>query len=314
MKTWLMQHRTVLADTVRRMGRSSIANLASISILGIAIALPLMLYKLSDGLEVIVSGWQADREITVFLADSSGASEDTTGEVDALERAYGLLEIPAVVDVQLIPREQVLEEFRASTGLGSLLDGMGDNPLPDVAVVFPDPGIDDGALLALAKQVEDRPEVDAIVFDFQWRERLRAIMSAIDRAVVLLAVLMGAGVLLVISNMVRLGILDRAEEIEIIDQIGGTAGFIRRPFLYYGVILSVFGALAGLVIADVVLLVLGESVNRLAELYGSEFRAGALGWRPSMLAVILVAVLGWVAARVTVGGHLRKLRASALGR
>lgn len=310
MKTWLSQHAAALADTLRRMARSAAANLASITILGIAISMPLMLYKLSEGLDAVVAGWQADREITVFLAADSAAGS----EAEALDKAYQLLQIPAVVDVQLIPRDHVLEDFRASSGLGGLLDDMGDNPLPDVAVVYPDPGIDDQALLALAGQIEAREEVDGIVFDFQWRERLRAIMAAIDRGVILLAILMGAGVLLVISNMVRLGILARAEEIEIIDQIGGTAGFIRRPFLYYGVILSACGALAGLVIADVVLVVLGQSVNRLAALYGSELRVGALAWLPSLVSVGVVAILGWIASRLTVGGYLRRLRASALGK
>jgi cell division transport system permease protein len=125
-----------------------------------------------------------------------------------------------------------------------------------------------------------------------------------------LSILMATGVILIISNTVRLGIVNRSEEIEIIDQIGGTGAFIRRPFLYYGVLQGIAGALAAILIANSALLALSTPVERLAKLYDSNLRINWIEFDLLWVVLLTTAVLGWLAARVTAGNYLRKMRAS----
>ena len=54
--------------------------------------------------------------------------------------------------------------------------------------------------------------------------------------IILAAALLGAGVIAVIGNTIRLEILNRRAEIEVTKLVGGTNRFVRRPFLYTGVL------------------------------------------------------------------------------
>src|SRR5690606_41628493 len=76
-----------------------------------------------------------------------------------------------------------------------------------------------------------------------WRQRLSAWLAFGGRVVQVLAVLLGLGVLLVVGNTVRLDIGARREEIAVLQHLGATDGFVRRPFLYLG---AWYGLAAGL--------------------------------------------------------------------
>ena len=60
----------------------------------------------------------------------------------------------------------------------------------------------------------------------------------------ILAGLLGIAVLIIVGNTVRLAVLSRREEIEVTKLVGGTDAFIRRPFLYSGLLQGVLGGAA----------------------------------------------------------------------
>jgi cell division transport system permease protein len=97
------------------------------------------------------------------------------------------------------------------------------------------------------------------------------------RLAMLAAVLLAAGVLVIVGNTIRLDIQNRRDEIEVIKLIGGTDGFIRRPLLYSGFWYGLGGGLTALLVVLLGLLVLSGPVERLAGLYGSGFRPMGLG-------------------------------------
>ena len=190
------------------------------------------------------------------------------------------------------------------------LDDLRENPLPPMLTVFPELDLNNGEIKELLARLSEKPQVHSISYDQLWLERLTAIIELFRYAVLVLAILMAIGVILIISNTVRLGIVNRSEEIEIIDQIGGTSAFIQRPFLYYGVLQGIAGALAAILIANSALLVLSKPVERLAKLYDSNLRINWIEFDLLWVVLLTTAVLGWVAARFTAGNYLRKLRAN----
>ena len=125
-------------------------------------------------------------------------------------------------------------------------------------MVYPAATDDIEKMEVLAAQLAARDEVDGAIFDQQWLRRLAAILALFQRGVTVLAALMMLGVILIISNTVRLGIASRFREIEIIDQVGGSRAFIRRPFLYFGVLQGGFGALLACAIGNFGLWLLGK--------------------------------------------------------
>ena len=309
MKTLVLRHLQVLFDTLGKMAQNPLPTIMTIAVLGVAIALPLMLFKISDSIGQVTGKWQGKPRITIFL-QLPESSDATLTEESAVNFGQELLRNPGIRDIEYISPEQAFREFRQSSGLGEVLNGLRENPLPPMLTVFPELDLNNGEIKELLARLSEKPQVQSISYDQLWLERLAAIIELFRYAVLVLSILMAIGVILIISNTVRLGIVNRSEEIEIIDQIGGTSAFIQRPFLYYGVLQGIAGALAAILIANSALLVLSKPVERLAKLYDSNLRINWIEFDLLWVVLLTTAVLGWVAARFTAGNYLRKLRAS----
>jgi cell division transport system permease protein len=126
-----------------------------------------------------------------------------------------------------------------------------------------------------------------------------------QRAVLLLGGLLGLGVLLIVGNTIRLEILNRRIEIEIMELVGATGAFIRRPFLYAGAWYGLLGGLTAWFLVTIAVVLLQQPVSRLATLYRSEFPLTGLG--PLAMLVILSGsmLFGLIGSWVAVNRHLR---------
>ena len=302
---WLSRHMQVLINALGRMWLSPLASVMTILVLAIAIALPLVLYKIATSVEQVTEDWTGTPSISLFLKESPGNEAEI-----AVEFGQKLLENPMIEDVEYVSSDQGLKTFSEIEGFAEAVDALPENPLPAVLVIHPATGDDIEATEKLAAQLELSKEVDAVVFDQQWLHRISAIVDLIKRGVIILAALMSAGIVLVIGNTVRTAIGQREREIEIIDQVGGTRAFIRRPFLYTTAIQCSFAVIVAWLISNGTLWLLSKPVKRLAILYETDF---SIGWvnLGMILPILLGAVfLGWVATFATVTKYLGHLAPS----
>jgi cell division transport system permease protein len=212
--------------------------------------------------------------------------------------------------VHLIPADQGLAEFKTYSGFGDALQALEGNPLPHVLHVTPREGSPQ-ALQSLQHYFAAWPEVDLVQADAQWVMRLNAILEVLRRVLLILAVLLGAGVLAVIGNTIRLEIAGRRAEIEVTKLVGGSNAFVRRPFLYTGVLYGVGGALLAWGLIALSVLLLAQPVGTLAKLYGSTFALQGLA--PPDVGILLAAglVLGWLGAWLSATRHLRRIQPRA---
>jgi cell division transport system permease protein len=107
---------------------------------------------------------------------------------------------------------------------------------------------------------------------------------------------------------VRLDIQSRREEIGVLQLLGASDGFIRRPFLYLG---AWYGLAAGVLALGLLSLAawsLRAPLADLAATYGSRFALA--GFAPRALACVVVgaALLGWLGAGLVTGHFLRQTR------
>jgi len=196
-----------------------------------------------------------------------------------------------------------LEEFRAMSDLAGALEVLDENPLPTVLVVQPR---DDGD--ALAADLRELPQAEVVQHDAAWRQRLSAWLAFGERLVQVVAVLLGLGVLLVVGNTVRLDIGARSEEIAVLQHLGATDAFVRRPFLYLGAWYGLAaGLLAGVLLAVAGLLLQGR-LSALVASYGSQFALAGPGWRGSLALLAGAVAMGWLGAWLATGHHLRRTR------
>ena len=300
MGAWRDQHIYSFLSSLGRIVSKPFSTLMIVGVMAIAMALPLALGLVLWNVQRVSGTVQAAREMSVFL------KPDIT-----LEQAKGLAKKIAqrgdVETVTVVSPDEGLAEFRKLSELAQSIDLLGSNPLPSVLKIKPK---DDG--MALADALQQWPEADVVQHDGQWRQRLNAWLSLGERMLRILSVVFGVGVLLVVGNTVRLDIGTRREEIAVMQQLGATDGFIRRPFLYLGFWYGLAAGALALALSLFAGLALDERLRPLLASYDSRFTLQ--GPELTMVLALLAgsAILGWMGAWLASGHHLRQTRPTDL--
>lgn len=294
---WLDHHAYSVVSGLGRVFRKPWAALLTIGVMAVALALPLGLWLVLGNAERLGGNVAQSREIGVFLK----ASVD---DARAQALADELRARANVSDVRHLTPDEGLAALRARGDLGAMIDAVGeDNPLPHVLVVSPA-----GDEMPVVDSLRQLPEADLVQHDAQWRQRLDTWLRFGVRVVWVLAALFGLGALLVVGNTVRLDIQSRREEIGVLQLLGATDGFVRRPFLYLG---AWYGLAAGALSLGVLALVgmaLREPLAMLSASYGSDF--ALTGLTALQVAAVLAGatLLGWLGAGVVADHFLRQTR------
>jgi cell division transport system permease protein len=118
-------------------------------------------------------------------------------------------------------------------------------------------------------------------------------LDVLRRFIWLTAALLGLGVV-VVGNTIRLDILNRRGEIEVMKLVGATAGFARRPFLYARLWYGLGGGLLALIVVTVAVGFLTRPVGHLAELYGSQFDLKGFSFGMGVAVLGCSVGLGWL--------------------
>jgi cell division transport system permease protein len=297
-RRYLWQHVHTFGEVLKQFMHAPLATLLTAAVIGITLALPAGLYLAIDNLQRVSAGWDTGGQISLFLRLDVNDSA-------AEKLAERVRRIAGVARVEYISRSRALAEFKQLSGLGSALSVLEQNPLPAVIVVHPAKSVGPERLPPLLNELRAQEGVESAQLDMEWVRRLNAMLSIAERAVLVLASLLGLAVLLTVGNTIRLAVLNRRDEIEVMKLIGGTNPFIRRPFLYSGTMLGLLGSTAAWAIVALTLWFLAEPIAELGRLYGADFHPRGLGPRASAILFGLGALLGWIGSRLAVGRHLR---------
>ncbi|MDA8391013.1 MAG: permease-like cell division protein FtsX [Gammaproteobacteria bacterium] len=298
MSGYLSRHAQVLLATLGDMLREPVASALAIAVIGITLALPAGLFTALANVQRLSTGWQRSAAFSVYLHRQTPAPRQ-------IATAIGRL--PGVKSVAYVSPAAGLALFRRLSGFGPALATLHSNPLPPVVLVTPRRETP-SALAQLTHALQRVPGVASVQSDLHWLERLQAGLALGRRLALLLTALLGLAVLLILGNTIRVAVMNRATEIEVIQLVGGTDRFIRRPFLYAGALQGILGALAAFVIVEIAVLILDGPVRHLADLYGSPYRLQGLGLHGLLWLVLGGGALGWTGSRLAVARELRRRR------
>jgi cell division transport system permease protein len=296
MSTWLVQHWLVLRFTLRRLLAAPVASLLNIAIMGIALSLPVGIYVLQQNVQGLAAQAAGTPQISVFMARNASKEEVAQtgrrlGQLDGIER------------IEFVPREQALEQLKHSTGLADIIGGLNQNPLPDAYILYPRHG-DPSTLEALRDELQKWPKLDQVQLDSAWARKLEALLSFVRLAVLILSTLLSVALVAITFNTIRLQILTKRDEIEVSKLIGATHAFIRRPFLYFGLVQGLLAGAAAWLIIALSLYLLNDSLAHLAQLYASNFTLHHLSLGDSLSLLLFSGYLGWLGAWLSVSQHL----------
>lgn len=296
MSSWLIQHWLVLLFTLRRLLSTPLASLLNIAIMGIALSLPVGVYVLLQNVQGLAVQAAGTPQISVFMARDAGKDEvaqtgKRLGQLDTIER------------VEFVPRNQALEQLKRSTGLADVIGGLKQNPLPDAYILHPKTA-DPNTLESLRDDLKKWPKVDHVQLDSAWARKLEALLGFVRLAVLILSVLLSVALVAITFNTIRLQILTKRNEIEVSRLIGATHAFIRRPFLYFGLLQGLLAGAAAWLIIALSLYLLNNSLAGLTQLYASNFTLHNLSSGDSLALLLFSGYLGWLGAWLSVAQHL----------
>jgi len=302
LRSYRLHHRATLRATMEKLLLEPWQTLMTITVIAIALALPSALFVAVENLDQFGASFDASAQISVFLSRDADA-----GAIQALSEKLNAM--PEIASVTYVSREQALAEFSDYSGFGATLQSLEENPLPAVYLVAPAASInvDMQEAHALVQSIRQLAAVDDVQLDMRWLQRLNTLLEVSRKLVAALAVALGLGVILVIGNTIRLAIESRRDEIIVVKLVGGTNAYVRRPFLYTGLLYGLFGALFAWIMVQSCMLWVGASAARLAALYHSQLRLAGLGLDGFALLLLAGGSLGLLGAWSAVGKHLRNI-------
>lgn len=297
---YFYHHMHAFRQGLRHLSKNPLSSLLTIAVLSITLVLPSgLLLILSNG-KTLTQSMKTGASISVYVQPNASKTQIQTLQTD-------INALNNVAQVNYVSADDGLKIFGERTGLTNVLDTIGKNPLPAVFVVMPR----DQTPIILNKmvtQLNALPNVSSVKLDLQWVERLSVLIQLLQRFTYGLSIVLGLAVLLIIGNTIRLAVQHYHQEIEVIKLVGGSDRFIRRPFLYSGLLYGLCSGLFAAVIISFFVDWLQGPIARLATLYNSQFKLQGFNFEDVLVLLVLSLVLGFLGSWLAVAGRLQKIQ------
>jgi cell division transport system permease protein len=264
-----------------------------------ATATMVLLLLLLAGFWLIQSGLLAGLEFVEQKVQVVADLRDDAALLDVEALQAQIEAMPVVLEVSYVSREEALRRFREARqaqGEEDFTRFLESNPLhASLEVRLKDPR----SYQTVVEALRADPTVQRVKNIADLVERVVAVTSFMRTAGAIVLGVIGLIVLFIVVNTIRLAVVSRAEEIEIMRLVGASDAFIRWPFVFEGALVGLFGA-------AIALLALGAAAEPLGRILYDFFlilpiRVGVLARDVALLvagAGLGLGVLGaWLSVR-----------------
>jgi cell division transport system permease protein len=229
--------RYILEDALINTRRSRWRALAAIGTIAVSFLIVGIFLIITRNLGALLSDWKEQFQITVFLEDGI-----TAEQLSLLKKR--IQSESAVKAMTYTSKEEALQNFRRELkGKESLLEGLGENPLPaSFQIRVNESSQTPEALGKLSAFLTRLEGVEDVMYGQEWVDRLAAAVRILRLLGLSVGLALSLASVLIVSNTIRLAVYARADEIEIMRLVGATKMHIRAPFLLEGMIQGGLGA------------------------------------------------------------------------
>jgi len=259
-----------IKDTFKNLWEFRGRNLFSVFIICLSFLIIGIFLSLSNNFQHIAKQIQKNLAIVAFL-EKDASDENINAIKIRLENS------PYIEDVLYITSKQAKENFRKKfPELNDIVDNLELNPFPpSFEAVVKKNILSYDETIDLVNEIKNMPGIEDVQFNKDWLERIQA-FSRLSKAVgFFLGGILVLASFFIISNVIKLNVLARKTEIEILRLTGATNLFIRTPFLIEGIILGLLGSLLSLLVLIIIIktfpVYLGASLGTLTELISFRF-------------------------------------------
>jgi len=238
--------------------------------------------------------WAESGRASVYLRKNA-----TAEQVGQIERA--LKQSEGVTSVRVVSSDDARRELIGLTN-DPVLDALPTEAFPASLEVAIESTVATERLGKLSSQLAALPAVESVETYGAWVDRLAALLTGGVSASLLLAGVVLAAVVSVVSSTIRMSLQRRRIEVEVMKLVGATDSYVRNPFVVEGAAQGGFGALFAILLLGVLFAIVQSHFDsNLSALLGAT--PVFLPWTVALGLVASGALLGAVAAY----GSLRKL-------
>lgn len=243
MRRVLVQLNYFVRTSLRGLRSSPITSAAAVATIGVSLVLVGTFALLLWNMEGLLNRFGDALFVTAYLEDGLPV-EDRKALVELVATVEG------VERVRVVSQREALERFQASVGLGSaLLEGLAENPLPaSLEITLLAERRSTEGLRVVVESVDGLPGISDLASGQDWVEGyLRAV--ALVRAVGMgLGLILALATVLIVANTIRLAVLARRDEIEILTLVGASRVFVATPFLIEGLVQGAAGGVTAVAV------------------------------------------------------------------
>ncbi len=213
--------------------RNGLMSLAATATVVLMLALLAGLIILLTGLDATLDYVQQEVQVVAYVKDSATA-QDISGLEASLQR------MPQVTQVNFVSKDQAYRDFLARhPDEADVIESLPTNPLPaSLQINLRDPN----DYLDVAGYLNGQPAVDRVMNIQQTVDQLVTVIGILRIGGTVILIVVGLIVLFTIVNTIRLAVVARADEIEIMRLVGASDAFIRWPFIFEGAFVGLLGA------------------------------------------------------------------------
>lgn len=258
----------------------------------IAMAMALFVFGafilLQENLEALLRGWSDQLQISAYV-DKNLSGED----VRLLQERIG--KYPEVARVRHISQEQAWTDFQTALGAqSSVLEGLPRDVLPASVEIAVKPSFRDGPLVeALAARLKKEKGITSVEYAQDWLDRVSLVILAVQWAKWIFGGVLFLTTYFIVGSTVKLAILARKDEIEIMQLVGASEELIQAPFVLEGMLQGMLGgalAVGGLWLA---FQMLRDQIPASAlALFGVAHSLEFLDWQSIAFVVVIGLILG----------------------
>ena len=235
--------------------------------------------------------WSSTGRASVYL--KKGADRQ---QIASLERA--LRGSHGVTEVKFVSSEDARHEMTGQSD-DPIIDSLPTEAFPASLEVSIQSEVAAGRLDQLSQQLAALPAVDRVETYAAWSDRLAALLAGGVTAAGLLALVVLAAVISVVSSTIRLALQRRRIEVEVLKLVGATDDYVRRPYVVEGAVQGALGATLALVLLGVLFAIVQSQFDAsFATLIG--LKPSFLPWSVALALVVSGALLGALAALLSV--------------
>ena len=200
-----------------------------------------MFILVQENIQLMLKGWGDHIQINTYLDKDVG-----TDQVQAIMESIRAL--PEVDQARHISREQAWNDFRTALGAQSaVLEGLPRDVLPASFEITVKPAYREPSQVEeLAIRLGKIDGIAAVEYPQQWLDRLNLFVLAVQWTKWALSGILFTATFFIVGSTVRLALLARKEEIEIMQFVGASEELIQAPFVVEGMLQGCIGAVIAL--------------------------------------------------------------------